>query len=136
MPKAKKARPTSRKGLPRRQNASPQLLPKAATGIDGLDEITGGGFPRARPTLLCGGAGCGKTMLAMEFLARGALEIGGRRVGHLPGEAEQVAAIHDLVQALVQGEAVEHHRVVVRLAAEHVERLVGGEQPWAPERTR
>jgi circadian clock protein KaiC len=50
------------------------LLPKAATGIDGLDEITGGGFPRGRPTLLCGGAGCGKTMLAMEFLVRGALE--------------------------------------------------------------
>ena len=34
-------------------------LPKAPTGIQGLDEITGGGLPRGRPTLVCGGAGCG-----------------------------------------------------------------------------
>ena len=50
------------------------LLPKAATGIRGLDEITGGGLPKGRPTLVCGGAGCGKTLLAMEFLVRGATE--------------------------------------------------------------
>jgi circadian clock protein KaiC len=49
-------------------------LPKAPTGIQGLDEITGGGLPRGRPTLVCGGAGCGKTLLAMEFLVRGATE--------------------------------------------------------------
>src|SRR6204780_2440678 len=47
-------------------------LPKALTGIQGLDEITGGGFPRGRPTLICGSAGAGKTLLAMEFLVRGA----------------------------------------------------------------
>src|ERR1035437_4188147 len=47
-------------------------LPKAPTGIQGLDEITGGGIPKGRPTLVCGGAGCGKTLLAMEFLVRGA----------------------------------------------------------------
>jgi circadian clock protein KaiC len=40
----------------------------------GLDEITNGGLPRGRPTLVCGGAGCGKTLLAMEFLVHGALE--------------------------------------------------------------
>lgn len=51
-------------------------LQKAATGINGLDEITGGGLPRARPTLVCGAAGCGKTMLAAEFLIRGALQFG------------------------------------------------------------
>src|SRR5262245_28687548 len=51
-------------------------LPKAATGILGLDEITGGGLPRGRPTLVCGSAGCGKTLLAMEFLVRGATELG------------------------------------------------------------
>jgi circadian clock protein KaiC len=51
-------------------------LPKAATGILGLDEITGGGLPRGRPTLVCGGVGCGKTLLAMEFLVRGATEFG------------------------------------------------------------
>src|ERR1700678_1198149 len=47
-------------------------LPKALTGIQGLDEITGGGFPAGRPTLVCGSAGAGKTLLAMEFLVRGA----------------------------------------------------------------
>jgi circadian clock protein KaiC len=49
-------------------------LPKAQTGIQGLDEITGGGLPKGRPTLICGSAGCGKTLLAMEFLVRGATE--------------------------------------------------------------
>jgi circadian clock protein KaiC len=49
-------------------------LPKCPTGIQGLDEITDGGLPRGRPTLVCGGAGCGKTLLAMEFLVRGAVE--------------------------------------------------------------
>jgi circadian clock protein KaiC len=49
-------------------------LPKAPTGIQGLDEITGGGLPKGRPTLVCGGAGCGKTLLAMEFLVRGATQ--------------------------------------------------------------
>jgi len=46
-------------------------LAKTPTGIIGLDEITRGGLPRGRPTLVCGGAGCGKTLLAMEFLVRG-----------------------------------------------------------------
>jgi len=52
------------------------VLPKAPTGIAGLDEITGGGLPKGRPTLVCGGPGCGKTLLAMEFLVRGATEFG------------------------------------------------------------
>jgi circadian clock protein KaiC len=51
-------------------------LSKAPTGIEGLDEITGGGLPAGRPTLICGTAGCGKTMLAMEFLVRGATQFG------------------------------------------------------------
>ena len=49
-------------------------LPKAQTGISGLDEISGGGLPRGRTTIVCGGPGCGKTMLGMEFLIRGAQE--------------------------------------------------------------
>ncbi|MGQ0697685.1 MAG: circadian clock protein KaiC [Panacagrimonas sp.] len=49
-------------------------LPKTATGIQGLDEITQGGLPQGRPTLVCGAAGCGKTMLAAEFVVRGATE--------------------------------------------------------------
>jgi circadian clock protein KaiC len=51
-----------------------KTLQKSSTGIRGLDEITDGGLPTGRPTLLCGGAGCGKTLLAMEFLVRGAVE--------------------------------------------------------------
>ncbi len=49
-------------------------LAKARTGIKGLDEITGGGFPKGRPTLICGSAGCGKTLMAMEFIVRGATQ--------------------------------------------------------------
>ena len=53
-----------------------KLLPKCPTGIQGLDEITGGGLPCGRPTLVCGCAGCGKTLLAAEFLVRGAVQFG------------------------------------------------------------
>ncbi|OGX58988.1 MAG: KaiC 1 [Omnitrophica WOR_2 bacterium RIFOXYB2_FULL_38_16] len=49
-------------------------LPKVLSGIQGLDEITFGGLPKGRPTLICGGPGCGKTLLAMEFLCRGAVQ--------------------------------------------------------------
>ncbi len=49
-------------------------LEKCPTGIAGLDQVTGGGFPRSRPTLVCGSAGCGKTLLAMEFIVRGAMQ--------------------------------------------------------------
>lgn len=49
---------------------------KVPTGVKGLDEITGGGLPQGRPTLVCGSAGSGKTMLAMEFLVRGAVQYG------------------------------------------------------------
>jgi circadian clock protein KaiC len=58
------------------KNVKPALdiLQKCPTGIKGLDEITGGGLPQGRPTLVCGGTGCGKTLLAMEFLVRGATE--------------------------------------------------------------
>jgi circadian clock protein KaiC len=52
------------------------LLPKCPTGIQGLDEITSGGLPRGRPTLVCGAAGCGKTLFASEFLVRGAVQFG------------------------------------------------------------
>jgi hypothetical protein len=49
-------------------------LSKVLTGIQGLDEITEGGLPQGRPTLVCGSAGSGKTLLSMEFLVRGAME--------------------------------------------------------------
>src|SRR5450759_1259751 len=53
---------------------SSKTLPKAATGIQGLDEITAGGLPRGRPTLVSGGAGSGKTLFGLEFLVRGATQ--------------------------------------------------------------
>ena len=52
------------------------FVKKAPTGIKGLDEITFGGLPAGRPTLICGSAGAGKTMLAAEFIIRGATEFG------------------------------------------------------------
>jgi circadian clock protein KaiC len=57
-----------------RKDKENRSLPKAPTGIQGLDDITEGGFPRGRPTLICGSAGAGKTLLAMEFLVRGATD--------------------------------------------------------------
>jgi circadian clock protein KaiC len=50
-----------------------QAIPKTKTGIQGLDEISNGGLPKGRPTLVCGGPGCGKTLMAIEFLVKGAV---------------------------------------------------------------
>jgi circadian clock protein KaiC len=58
------------------RRSTAQGLQKALTGIQGLDEITGGGLPRGRPTLISGGAGSGKTMFGLEFLVRGATQYG------------------------------------------------------------
>ena len=54
-----------------KNGALPQLK-KSRTGIEGLDEVTGGGLPTGRPTIVCGGPGSGKTMLGIEFLVCGA----------------------------------------------------------------
>ena len=63
---------------PPRRSARRELatLAKAPTGIKGLDEVTEGGLPRGRPSLVCGSAGSGKTLLAMEFLVRGITQFG------------------------------------------------------------
>jgi len=73
MTKSKSTPPRS-EPVPGSEPKSRPQLPKAPTGIQGLDEITGGGLPKGRPTLVCGGTGCGKTLLAMEFLVRGATQ--------------------------------------------------------------
>src|SRR5674476_374676 len=86
------SKPKSRPASPARSKPAskpkprPQL-PKAPTGIQGLDEITGGGIPKGRPTLVCGGAGCGKTLFAMEFLVRGATQFNEPGVFMAFGEA-------------------------------------------------
>jgi circadian clock protein KaiC len=56
------------------KNGTLPPLKKSPTGIEGLDEVTGGGLPTGRPTIVCGGPGCGKTMLGIEFLVRGATQ--------------------------------------------------------------
>lgn len=91
-----------------KRTSAPKTLRKARTGILGLDEITGGGLPAGRPTLVCGGTGCGKTLLAMEFLVRGATEY--REPGVFmafeeTGEelTENVASLGFDLQALVAG---------------------------------
>src|ERR1700727_2568378 len=66
--------PAGKSSAIQKKNIKNPSLPKAPTGIQGLDEITNGGFPRGRPTLVCGSAGAGKTLLAMEFLVRGATQ--------------------------------------------------------------
>ena len=70
----------SRSAKQRSARAAPtkgfERLEKAPTGITGLDEVTLGGLPRGRATLICGGAGCGKTMLAVEFLVNGVRDYG------------------------------------------------------------
>src|SRR2546423_150365 len=62
--------------MAKRSSADSPVLEKASTGIAGLDEITRGGLPKGRPTLVCGGPGCGKSLMGMEFLIRGALQFG------------------------------------------------------------
>ena len=65
--------PRSRRPVTRSSKSSRRPpLAKVATGIDGFDEITGGGLPQGRPTLVCGGPGCGKTLFALQFLVHGA----------------------------------------------------------------
>jgi circadian clock protein KaiC len=71
---------------------------KTSTGINGLDEITSGGFPAGRPTLICGGPGSGKTLLAMEFLVRGAVDYGEPGVFVTFEETEQ--DLHENVASL------------------------------------
>ncbi|TVQ89173.1 MAG: circadian clock protein KaiC [Chromatiaceae bacterium] len=86
-------------------------IAKCPTGIVGLDEITGGGLPRGRPTLIAGAAGCGKTLLAMEFIVRGAREFDepGVFMAFEESESELIANVASLgfaLDALVAGQRV------------------------------
>ena len=65
MPRTRRAKASSK---PSKRSS----LVKVATGIQGFDDITGGGLPQGRPTLVCGGPGCGKTLFALQFLVHGA----------------------------------------------------------------
>ncbi len=70
-----------------------QQLPKCPTGIQGLDEITDGGLPKGRPSLICGSAGCGKTLFGMEFLVKGITQY---------GESGVFIAFEESIEELVQ----------------------------------
>jgi circadian clock protein KaiC len=70
------SRPAKRKKGNALTSSSKRGLPKTPTGIEGLDEITAGGLPTGRTTLVCGGAGSGKTVLGLEFLVHGILQYG------------------------------------------------------------
>jgi len=65
--------PQSRTSTRVSKHSNFSTLAKAATGVDGFDELTGGGLPQGRPTLVCGGPGCGKTLFALQFLVHGAM---------------------------------------------------------------
>ncbi len=69
--RATNARFSKQEPAPARATKAVERLEKAPTGINGLDEVTFGGLPRGRATLICGSAGCGKTMLGVEFLVNG-----------------------------------------------------------------
>ena len=102
------------------EKATPQIatLAKAATGITGLDDITFGGFPAGRPTLICGSAGCGKTLFGVTFLVNGATLYGepGLFVS-FEERAEDLAANvaslgYDLDKLIADGKlAIDHIRV-------------------------
>jgi circadian clock protein KaiC len=100
--------------------SSPAGIRKAPTGIAGLDEITAGGLPAGRPTLVCGSAGCGKTLMAMEFLVRGATEFG--EPGVFMSFEESVEELTDNVRSLGfdLDELAEQEKLVIDYV--HVER--------------
>ncbi len=92
-------------------------LTKSPTGIEGLDEITGGGLPKGRPTLVCGAAGCGKTLFAMEFLVRGATQY------HEPGVFMSFEETADELTKNVASLGFDLNRIVAskRLLIDHVQ---------------
>jgi hypothetical protein len=79
-------------------------LVKAPTGIQGLDELTGGGLPKDRVSLVCGKAGCGKSLLGMEFQVHGAVEFGepGVCINFEETEDKLIAKSHHLASTCVE----------------------------------
>jgi circadian clock protein KaiC len=119
------ARRSPRSAATRPPPARAPALGKAPTGIEGFDEITHGGLPRGRPTLVAGGAGCGKTLFAMAFLVNGATRFGEpgvflsfeERVPDLEANFRPLG--HDLARLQAQGALALDHVAVHR--SEYVE---------------
>jgi circadian clock protein KaiC len=112
------------------QVATPAMveLAKTPTGISGLDEVTGGGLPKSRPTLICGPAGCGKTLIAMEFLVRGITQFDepGVFVAFEESADDLIANVSSLGFDLAKFEAEG------RLAIEHVN-AIGSDRDLVPQ---
>ena len=101
-----------------RRSDAAKNLPKAPTGIVGFDDVTGGGLPRGRPTLVAGGPGCGKTLFGLQFLMKGALDFNEPGVfatfEETPADLElNVRSLgYDLAQLIRKKQiAIEHIRV-------------------------
>ncbi len=104
--------------IPTKSAKAVRELPKAPTGIAGLDDVLQGGLPAGRPTLICGGAGCGKTLMSMIFLMNGATRFGepGVFVSFEETAADLAANVASLgfdVPALIAAKkfAVDHIRI-------------------------
>ena len=113
--------------MAKRAKGNSRQLAKCPTGIKGLDEITIGGLPRGRPTLLCGGAGCGKTVLGMEFLYRGITEFNEPGVfvafEEGPGTGQNVKSLGWDIEALVSKKKL----AIDQVAVERSEIIESGE---------
>ncbi len=103
-------------GKVRRRRAATRSLPKSPTGIDGLDEITFGGLPKGRSTLLTGGAGSGKTLLGIEFLVQGVRQFGEH--GVLLAFEETAADLSENVRSL--GFDLERHIARRQIVVDYV----------------
>ena len=101
---------------PPRPRGKSRVLAKSPTGIAGLDEITLGGLPRGRTTLVTGGAGSGKTLLGIEFLVQGVRQFG--EPGALMAFEETIADLTENVRSL----GVDLDRLIARrqIAVDHV----------------
>src|SRR5688572_22092321 len=100
-----------------RSPSSPNALTKVPTGITGFDAITRGGLPAGRPTLLCGGPGCGKTIFAVEFLVHGIEDFD--EPGVFVAFEETPADLAKNVASL--GYDLEHLRASKKLAVDYVD---------------
>ena len=112
---------------PRASKSTRWDLPKCPTGIRGLDDLTFGGLPRGRATLVCGGAGSGKTMLGMEFLARGASQFGENGVFIAFEERPSDLALNTDSLGLGVGDLVAQNRLVIDQVSVDNENMETGE---------
>ncbi|MVM39623.1 circadian clock protein KaiC [Spirosoma sp. HMF3257] len=103
-----------------KHNSPLKSLPKSPTGISGLDEITQGGLPAGRPTLICGSAGSGKTLFSIEFLVRGALDY--NEPGIFMGFEEKSEELAQNVTSLGIDLNQLQHDKLIKLDHVHIER--------------